>query len=97
MEERSRREQVEDAVLGNQAIGLPGLVINVKEHEVALVHEREERLAGDKRLHERVDTQEKADVTTNRRIDRMIYIAIGAGFGGAFGGGGLVALLSGAF
>ena len=31
----------------------------------------------------------------SRRLDRMVYIAVGAGFGGAFGGGWIVALLRG--
>ena len=68
-----------EAVFGKKRVGLLGLVSTVGEQHEDLIRERDARAVADKQLW-------KAVKENTRRIDRMVWIAIGigAGSGAAF-------------
>ena len=92
-------EDLREAVFGKTRVGLPGLVSAVSDQHADLKRERDARHADltrerDARL--AADKQIWVAVKHNtRRIDRMVWIAIGAGAGGASGGAFLGTLLGG--
>jgi hypothetical protein len=103
----TRFARVERAILGDPSVGHRGLVDRVETLEA---HDQEatdahlsidrRREEGDKRIHKRIDEVEDTFTThataIERKLDRVIWVAVGAFAGGLGTGGGVVwALLGG--
>lgn len=102
-----RFDRMERAILGDHTVGHLGAIerlnqIDAAHLEVPEVHRQMEsdRLAGDRRLHDRIDAHE--DDTRSRldsiekKLDRSIWLLVGTGLGGALAGGSAVwAILGG--
>ena len=86
MEDKEIHEDLHEAVFGKPHVGLSGLVTQVGEQQKELVRERDARSVADKQLW-------KAVKENARRIDRMVWIAIGTGAGAGSGGAFLGSLL----
>ena len=79
-------DDLREAVFGKRHVGLVGLVTQIEIAEKGLASELVNRAAGDKRLW-------RAIGETRRRIDRMVWIAMGVGAGAGSGGAFLGSLL----
>lgn len=102
-----RLERIEKALLGDRELGLSGMVDRVDRHErlatdASAHHDEldERRVDGDRRLHARIDNELEGVRTelaaVGRKVDRLIWMAFGAGAAGTILGGGSVwAILGG--
>ena len=110
MEDKEAHEDLHEAVFGKPHVGLSGLVTQVNEQQKDLVRERDARSTANKQLREaneqairqlRGSSQQahrelwKTVKANTRRIDRMVWIAIGTGAGAGSGGAFLGTLLRG--
>lgn len=103
----TRFTRVERAIMGDPTVGHRGLVNRVETLESADERASSEHLEidrrrqeADKRVHDRIDKleadTEKQLRSIDRKLDRAIFLSIGAGLGGAaIGGGSVWALLGG--
>ena len=99
MEDKETREDLHEAVFGKPHVGLSGLVTQVGEQQKDLIRERDARSTANKQLREASEQADrqlwKAVKANTRRIDRMVWIAIGTGAGAGSGGAFLGSLLGG--
>jgi hypothetical protein len=103
----TRFARVERAILGDVTVGHRGLVDRVdslessdKQATDAHMDIDRRRETGDKRIHKRIDEVEESftshATSIERKLDRVIWVAVGAFAGGLGTGGGVVwALLGG--
>src|SRR5690554_6124838 len=94
-----RLTRIERALLGDDDVGLVGMVqrvnkIDEENRSAAEIHNaiEDRRREGDKRLHERID---KVERTNDMRWNRAVFLAIGVSIGSAGGAAGLTYLLTG--
>ena len=94
-----RLTRIERALLGDDDVGLVGMVqrvnkIDEETRSAAEIHNaiEDRRREGDKRLHKRIDEVER---TNDMRWNRAVFLAIGVSIGSAGGAAGLTYLLTG--
>ena len=94
-----RLTRIERALLGDDDVGLVGMVQRVNKIDeenrfAAEIHNaiEDRRREGDKRLHKRIDEVER---TNDMRWNRAVFLAIGVSIGSAGGAAGLTYLLTG--
>jgi hypothetical protein len=102
-----RIERMERAILGEESIGHVGLVERLRQGEAGLLNLAQERLEGDRRLHERIDHIHNGKASTEdvarlagevqkmaRKFDRITWIVAGVGIGSGGLGAWLTSLAS---
>lgn len=76
-------DRMRRALLGEAEVGHKGLLDRTSKIENRMLQIADKADSSHERIHDRIDNIEK-------RLDRLIWVSIGAGFGGALGGGGIV-------